>query len=177
MHHSRLAAAFAACVLGSGAGGLFSSAHPAAAAEAAMSPAANGGAARIMIAEARVTISNIRPPSGLPGAEVTLIGFGFTNDNTVHFGPGVLTHVAIASAAGIGCTADPNCRGGIRQVLVFAVPGKLLPACPPQTANCSRLPRETAPGEYRVFVENENGKSNELRFTVTGPATPERGRQ
>jgi len=142
-----------------------------------MSHAANVRAARIMIAEARLTLSNIRPASGPPGAEVTLTGFGFTNDNTVHFGPGVLTHVPITSSAGIGCTADPNCRGGIRQMLVFTVPGKLLPACPPQTANCSSLPRETAPGAYRVFVENENGKSSELRFTVTGPAAPESGRQ
>ncbi len=142
-----------------------------------MSHAANGRAAGTTIAEARVTISNIRPASGPPGAAVTLTGFGFTNDNTLHFGSGVLAHVPIASSIGIACTADPNCRGGIRQMLVFTIPAKLLPACPPQTANCARLPRETAPGEYRVFVENENGKSNEFRFTVTGSAAPERNRQ
>ncbi len=96
MHHSRLAAAFAAGVLGCGTGGLLPPARPAGAVEAGMSHAANGRAAGTMIAEPRVTLSNIRPATGPPGAAVTLTGFGFTNDNTLHFGPGVLAHVPIA---------------------------------------------------------------------------------
>jgi hypothetical protein len=92
-------------------------------------------------------------------------------------GPGVIPHVPIASSVGIACTADPNCRGGIKQMLVFTVPVELPPACPPQSASCSSLPRETAPGEYRVRVENANGKSNEVRFTVTGGPAAAPGQQ
>jgi hypothetical protein len=121
-----------------------------------------------MIAEARVTISSIHPASGQARAEVTLTGIGFTKDNDIHFGPGVIAHVPVASSVGVACTADPNCRGGIKQTLAFTVPGQLPPACRPQQAPCSMLPRDTAPGEYPVWMENENGKSNELRFTVTG---------
>jgi hypothetical protein len=130
------------------------------AAPAAVSHAATTGrAARIRIAEARVAIFDIHPASGPAKTEVTLTGFGFTADNTIYFGLGVIAHVPIASSIGIACTADPNCRGGIKQMLVFTVPG------------------ETAPGEYRVRVENANGTSNEVRFTVTGGPAAAPGQQ
>jgi IPT/TIG domain len=112
-----------------------------------------------MIAEAQVALFDVYPASGPAGAEVTLTGSGFTADNSIYFGPGAIAHVPITSSIGIACTADPNCRGGIKQMLVFTVPSELPPSCPPQPARCSSLPRETAPGEYHVRVENENARA------------------
>jgi IPT/TIG domain-containing protein len=166
--YCQLAAVVVTGVLANGAGGFFLPAFTVPAAQAAEAHLATARARGTMIAEVRVTIFNVYPASGPAGAEVTLTGSGFTADNTIYFGPGAIAHVPITSSIGIACTADPNCRSGIKQMLVFTVPSELPPACPPQPARCSRLPRETAPGEYRVRVENENGKSNELPFTVTG---------
>lgn len=172
MAHCHLAGMFVAGIFAGGGSSLFSPIRPVAA-EAAVSQASSVHAMQIMIAEARVTLFNIHPASGPAGAEVRLTGFGFTADNTIYFGPGMITHVPQTSSVGIACMADPNCRGGIKQMLIFTVPSQLTAACPPQAASYSRLPRETVPGEYSVFVENENGKSNELRFAVTGAKTPQ----
>jgi hypothetical protein len=90
----------------------------------------------------------ISPASGLAGSEVTITGFGFVADNAIHFGDRVILHVAIKSAIGIACTPNPNCRGGIQQTLAFPIP-------------------DVPPGPYGVWVENSNGKSNAVTFTVT----------
>ena len=89
----------------------------------------------------------LSPQSGPEGASVTVTGFGFTNDNAVHFGHRVVSHIRVRSAFGVSCTVAPNCQGGVRQSLVFKVP-----AAPP--------------GKYQVYVENSNGTSNELSFSV-----------
>ncbi len=106
---------------------------------------------RIDVEDARdnVRIDVMSPASGPVGTEVVLTGFGFTDDNTIHFGAGVVAHVSIRSAIGISCTTNPSCRGGIRQSLVFTVPDAL-------------------PGANRVWVENGNGSSRSARFYITG---------
>ncbi len=98
-------------------------------------------------ARMQVRIYALSPQSGPAGTPVTVTGFGFTNDNAIHFGNQVVTHVMVKSRFGVSCTVAPNCQGGVRQLLVFKAP-------------------TAPPGEYRVFVENSNGKSNELSFFV-----------
>ena len=98
-------------------------------------------------ARTQVRVYALSPQSGPAGTSVTVTGFGFTNDNAIHFGNRVVTHVVVRSAFGVSCTVAPNCQGGVRELLVFKVP-----AAPP--------------GKYPVSVENSNGKSNELSFSV-----------
>jgi IPT/TIG domain len=98
-------------------------------------------------ARTEVRLYALSPQSGPAGTSVTVTGFGFTNDNAIHFGNLVVTHVAVRSTFGISCTLAPNCQGGVRQLLLFKAP-----AAPP--------------GKYRVSVVNSNGKSNELSFSV-----------
>lgn len=98
-------------------------------------------------ARMQVRIYALSPQSGPAGTAVTVMGFGFTNDNAIRFGNRVVTHVVVKSTFGVSCTVAPNCQGGVRQLLVFKVPGE-------------------PPGKYRVSVENSNGKSNELSFSA-----------
>lgn len=119
-------------------------------------------------ASSAVTIYSITPKSGPVGTSVTLDGFGFTDDNTIHFGSGVIAHIARGSSVAIACTTDPNCRGGIHQSLTFTVPAGLDPACRQSNPPCMVASRQTTPGSYDVWVENSNGKSAAVRFTVTG---------
>jgi hypothetical protein len=99
------------------------------------------------MARMQVRVYALSPQSGPEGTSVTVTGFGFTNDNAIHFGDRVVTHVGIRSTFGVSCALAPNCQGGLRQLLVFKVPS-------------------APPGKYQVSVENSNGKSNELSFSV-----------
>lgn len=93
-------------------------------------------------------ISSIAPSSGPAGTSIELSGRQFLADNTVLFGAVQIRHVGVASAFGIACTSDPNCRSGIVQTLRFKVPAK------------------AAPGPTKVSVKNANGASNAVDFTV-----------
>jgi hypothetical protein len=110
----------------------------------------------------------MKPTVGPVGTHVVIDGFGFTNDNTIHFGTGVIVHVPVSSSVAISCTTDPNCKGGIHQTLEFDVPAGLNPPCFYSNPRCLVLTRQTTPGEYRVSVTNSNGTSNAKTFTVTG---------
>jgi hypothetical protein len=98
-------------------------------------------------ARTEVRVYALSPQSGPAGTSVTVTGFGFTNDNAIHFGNRVVTHVVVRSTFGVSCTVAPNCQGGVRELPVFKVP-----AAPP--------------GKYPVSVENTNGRSNELSFSA-----------
>ncbi|MBO0733396.1 MAG: hypothetical protein J2P49_03600 [Methylocapsa sp.] len=161
---------FVTCVLASGAGGLFAAAR-ALEVPIAKAPPAQSFAVWAAFAETQVEIVNMQPASGPPGTAVTLTGFGFTHDNSIYFGTGVIAHVPINSAIGIACATVPNCRGGIQQTIVFAAPDTLPAACPAESAGCPSEPRPTVPGVYPVSVGNENGRTNEVWFTVTGGGT------
>ena len=116
-------------------------------------------------------IYNIIPTSGPVGTTVSITGFGFTNDNTIHFGYGVVLHVPITSSIAVACTTDPSCRGGIRQTLTFTVPDTLNPACYYSNPRCMIASQMTQPGNYAISVENSSGTSNSMQFTVTSPQT------
>jgi len=109
-------------------------------------------------------IISIEPASGSVGTQVTITGNNFTNDNTIHFGGGVIMHVPISSTTDIQCFAAP-CYP--IQTLKFAVLGALSPACRFSTPVCGMLTQMTTPGAYPVYVENVNGSSNQTTFTVT----------
>jgi len=114
-----------------------------------------------------VTLRAITPNSGPVGTTVTLTGFGFTSDNVVHFGGGAIANVPIASSIAVACTTDPSCIPGIRQTLTFTVPFSVGPYCPSGTM-CPMYMQEITPGTYTVYVQNGNGSSNSVSFTVTG---------
>jgi len=98
-------------------------------------------------AQAAPLIDTISPASGAPGTKVTIVGRGFTADNTVVFGKARIAHVKIASAVAITCTTNPNCRPGIRQRLEFPVP-------------------RSQHGRVKVSVTNAGGSSNAVDFDV-----------
>jgi hypothetical protein len=113
-----------------------------------------------------VKIYKVTPSYGPVGTTVTIDGFGFTSDNMIHFGYGVVPHVASSGGIGIACTTDPSCIGGIHQSLTFTVPDSLNPACRFTFPLCAIASRQTTPGNYDVSVENSNGTSNSATFTV-----------
>lgn len=112
------------------------------------------------------TIESITPGSGAVGTVVTISGWGFSNDNTIHFAGGAIMHVPVSSSIAIACTSDPNCHGGIHQTLQFTVPSSIAPYCP-QGYACPMYMQQITPGTYNVSVENTAGKSNSTNFTVT----------
>lgn len=118
-------------------------------------------------AVAAVHMNALTPSSGSIGTLVALTGFGFTNDNTIRFGSyGVITHVPVSSSVAVACANDPTCTPGIRQTLIFNVPSILSPACLSASSRCASPSKETTPGVYSVSVENEQGTSNSVTFTV-----------
>ena len=111
-------------------------------------------------------LQSVTPNTGPTGTSVSVTGYGFTSDNTILFAGGAILHVPISSSIAIACTTDPNCRGGIRQTLVFTVPSSIGPNCPAGTA-CPMYMRLITPGTYTLSVQNQNGTGNDLNFTVT----------
>jgi hypothetical protein len=98
------------------------------------------------------SIYSIDPSSGPGGIPVTIIGYGFSGANIVHFGKISIPDVPIAWQVGIVCVqGKPACHSGINQALNIIIPGN------------------QQPGTYGIFVENANGASNILRFTIMLP--------
>ena len=116
-----------------------------------------------------ISIYNIAPTSGPVGTSVSITGFGFTGDNTIHFGSGAIVHVPITSSIAIACTTNPDCHGGINQTITFTVPAALNPLC--YYSGCMMPSMQTVPGTYDVYVENANGTSAKVSFTVTSTST------
>jgi hypothetical protein len=95
------------------------------------------------------SIYSIDPSSGPGGIPVTIIGYGFSVVNIVHFGKITISDVPIAWQVGVVCVqGKPGCHSGINQALNVIIPGN------------------QQPGKYGIFVENTNGASNILRFTI-----------
>jgi hypothetical protein len=124
------------------------SASPFAGAAAPLLQEAIRPADRAQTSRSRVKAYSIFPASGPAGVEAAVTGFGFTDDNAIHFGDRIIARVAVKSAIAIACTTNPGCRGGIHQTLAFTIP-------------------DAPAGVYRVWVENSNGNSNSLRFSLT----------
>lgn len=99
-------------------------------------------------------ITSLNPASGQVGSLVTVYGSRFTADNTIHFNGGVVPH-AISNDGSI---------------LTFRVPQALDPACYFAIPRCMTFAASqlVTPGNYSVSIENINGTSNSLTFTVVG---------
>jgi hypothetical protein len=96
------------------------------------------------------SIYSIEPPYGGAGKETAIIGFGFSTSNTVLFDTKSILDVPIARQVGITCIkGNSACHPGINQTLVITVP------------------RDATAGQYNVSVQNANGVSNVVVFTVT----------
>lgn len=100
-------------------------------------------------------ISSISPAQGATGTVVTLYGNGFANSNIVHFAIG-----------GIG----PIAAGNNGTTLTFTVPSSIGPYCKPDQA-CALYLELLNAGTYPVSVENANGISNAVSFTIIGNST------
>jgi hypothetical protein len=98
------------------------------------------------------SIYSIDPSSGPKGIPVTITGYGFSGTNIVHFGKISIPDVPIAWQVGIVCVQGKSrCHSGINQALIVTTP------------------RNDKPGKYDIFVENANGFSNNLTFTIILP--------
>lgn len=112
------------------------------------------------------TIRTLTPSAAPVGATVSITGFGFTNDNTILLdGNLVARNIPISSSIAVACTTDPTCVGGIRQTIMFTVPGSVGPNCPIGSM-CPLYMRLITPGSYTISVQNSEGTSNSLPFTV-----------
>jgi peptidoglycan hydrolase-like protein with peptidoglycan-binding domain len=110
----------------------------------------------------------LNPASGGVGTEVRITGFGFTTANTITMdGSVVARDVPITSSVAISCTTSPTCHGGINQTIVFTVPSSLSPNCAAGMM-CPMYQRLVTNGDYAVTVQNANGTSKPLTFSVTG---------
>ena len=97
-------------------------------------------------------IQNISPSSGTVGTSVTLSGYGFSNNSTVVFGGSGISNVYSNGSS-----------------LTFTIP-EYTSVCPPG-AYCIMMARQVTPGTYSIYVQNQNGTSNTVNFTVTSQAT------
>lgn len=98
------------------------------------------------------SISSLTPTSGSAGTVVTITGSGFTDNNIVHF--------AIGGIANIASTNNGT-------ALTFTIPEYIGPYCKPMQA-CPMYAMLITAGTYQVSVENANGTSATVPFTVTG---------
>ncbi|MDB5195063.1 MAG: hypothetical protein JWO84_247 [Parcubacteria group bacterium] len=115
-----------------------------------------------------VSLYRLAPPNGETGTTVSVTGFGFTNSNTVLLDGSVAArNVPIISSIAIACTTSPSCHGGINQTIQFTIPTALSANCTSAKA-CPLYARLVTPGTYSITVQNDNGTSNALPFTVTG---------
>ncbi len=111
------------------------------------------------------TLTSIGPTNGPDGTQIALTGTGFTSSNEVLFGPQVF--------GGFTQSGIPSSNG---TTLIFTVLGPTgnSPLCT-STGHCggtgSGSPG-TPPGVYPVSVENADGTTNTLPFTVTSTSTP-----
>jgi len=99
----------------------------------------------------KVHVDSISPQHGSVGTAVKLTGHGFTSDNVIFFGGGAIS--GIVSTSGV--------------TLSFTVPQSIGPYCAPGKA-CPMYMLLITPQKYSMHVQNANGSSNTVSFTVTG---------
>ncbi len=105
------------------------------------------------------------------GSTMSVTGFGFTSNNTVLIdGMLAMRGVPVASSIAIACTTNPTCHGGINQTLSFTLPSSLSPNCPVGSM-CPLYMKVLTPGVHTLSIQNENGISNAVSFTVSGVTT------
>lgn len=116
---------------------------------------------------ATISVQSVSPTSGQVGTEVTLTGRFLSDSNIIHFGAGAIGPVKITSSIAVACTTDPACIPGIRQTITFTVPSSVGPYCKAGMM-CPMYMQLVTSGVYKVSVENENGISNAVDFSVVG---------
>jgi hypothetical protein len=100
-------------------------------------------------------IYSIEPTSAPAGEQITIIGRGFSMNNKVRFGGKSISDGSITWSAGINCVQENSaCHPGINQAPVV------------------RLPRDATAGLNDVSIENENGVSNIVTFTLISTSPP-----
>ncbi len=99
-------------------------------------------------------INSLSPSSGVIGTTVTVNGTGFTGSNTIMF-----------KGRSIGTVTSQS-----GQSLSFTVPSYLSPYCS-TGMYCPAYVDFVTPGSYGVQIQNSNGLSNTLNFTVTSQST------
>lgn len=100
-----------------------------------------------------VTVYGISPAQAPTGSTITISGTGFTGSNIVLFD---------------GLVAAQNVSSFNGQ-LTLSVPQSLSPNCAAGMA-CPMFVRLATPGTYQVSVQNSNGTSNSVAFTITSGA-------
>jgi peptidoglycan hydrolase-like protein with peptidoglycan-binding domain len=123
----------------------------------------------------KISISSMAPSAGPVGTSVTIMGTGFTNDNTIYIAGGAIQHVPATTiytySNGIVCNGYPNCSAPL-QSITFTVPSAIGQYCAPGMY-CIMLARVLNPGTYDIVVGNDTyGKSNAAKFTVTDTGMP-----
>jgi peptidoglycan hydrolase-like protein with peptidoglycan-binding domain len=114
-----------------------------------------------------VSLYDLSPSSGSVGSSVLIDGSGFTSSNTILFDGSIIASNVSSTVTGLGeCTANVvNCDADPHGVY-FTIPTSIGPNCSPGSA-CPDYVRLVTPGQYNVTVENSNGTSNTLVYTVT----------
>ncbi len=116
-------------------------------------------------ASGALTLYVANPSSAAMGSSVTLGATGLTNDNTILIdGMIAAQHVPLINT--FACIPSVTCNTNY-QALMFTVPTSLSPDCTGSQV-CALYLRLLSPGTYSLAIENANGKSNAIPFTVTG---------
>jgi peptidoglycan hydrolase-like protein with peptidoglycan-binding domain len=115
-----------------------------------------------------VSLYVANPSSAPAGTSVTLGATGLTNDNTILIdGMVAAQHVSLINT--FACVPNVTCNTN-HQALIFTVPTYLTANCASGQA-CPAIARLLSPGTYSLAIQNANGTSNTIPFTVTGGTT------
>ena len=115
----------------------------------------DAGSAGLAQGRAAPVIYSVAPLSGPVGTRITITGANFTADNnTVRFGGGFIQWLPASSGAG-------------SQTIVFTLRPVISAVACPGTARCPTAAHLVRPGGNAVSVQNANGTSSTMTFTVT----------
>ncbi len=102
-----------------------------------------------------VSVQSISPSAASIGDTATVYGSGFTANNAVLFN-------------GFSASSVASFNGGTQ--LSFTVPQYIGPNCR-SGMYCAQWVRQLTSGIYQLSIENDNGTSNQIPFTVLGVST------
>ncbi len=109
-------------------------------------------------------ISSIVPSSGMIGTQATIYGNNFTETgNRIKFGNSNSENDPnySFSPSKITCFAYP-----CPERITFKIPSSYFVPCFYTNPSCEIATKRIEPGDYEVYVINENGTSNAVKFTV-----------
>lgn len=98
-------------------------------------------------------IFSVTPSEARVGTQISLLGTGFTSDNTIRFGTSEVLHV-------------PSYNDGT--LLYFTIPTENITRCGyDSSVRCYGAASQTLSGSYQIYVLNANGQSDPKTVTVT----------